>query len=85
MHIVMGMGAFLSTSAFLFGIWLLYRYAAGQISEPGYASIILSIWFFSGVIVLFLGFVGIYVGKIFIATKGRTIYIINDSTGVGTK
>ena len=85
MHIVMGMGAFLSTSAFLFGIWLLYRYAAGQISEPGYASIILSVWFFSGVIVLFLGFVGIYVGKIFIATKGRPIYIINDSTGVGTK
>lgn len=80
MHIVMGIGVLLSASSFLFGIWLLYTYANGHISQPGYASIILSIWFFSGIIVLFLGFVGLYVGKIFLATKRRPIYIINDDT-----
>lgn len=78
MHIVMGVGVVLSASAFLFGTSLLYRYATGQITEPGYASVILSIWFFSGIIVLFLGVVGLYVGKTFLATKQRPIYIIND-------
>lgn len=82
MHIVMGVGALLSASSFLFGVWLLYNYASGQISQPGYASIILSIWFFSGIMVLFLGFVGLYVGKIFLATKRRPIYIINDDTNL---
>lgn len=79
MRIVMGVGVFLSASAFVFGSWLLYRYAAGQISEPGYASIILSIWFFSGIIILFLGFVGLYVGRTFLATKHRPIYIIDEN------
>jgi len=74
----MGVGAILCTTAFFFGVGLLFRYAAGQVSEPGYASIILSLWFFSGIIVLLLGFVGLYVGKIYLATKQRPIYVVNE-------
>jgi len=78
MRLVMGVGAILCTTAFFFGVGLLFRYAAGQVSEPGYASIILSLWFFSGIIVLLLGFVGLYVGKIYLATKQRPIYVVNE-------
>jgi len=75
MRIVMGVGAGLSVSSFLLGLLVLFRYFLGYIAEPGYASLVLSIWFFSGVIILFIGFVGLYVGRIFLASKSRPLYV----------
>lgn len=44
----------------------------------GYASLIISIWFFSGLIISMLGIVGLYVGKTFEGVKSRPIYIIDE-------
>ncbi|MBA4320469.1 MAG: glycosyltransferase, partial [Flavobacterium sp.] len=48
-----------------------------QIEVLGYSSIIVSIWFLSGVLITTIGVTGIYVGKIFDQTKGRPPYIID--------
>ena len=77
MKIVMGLGALLRIFRFT-GIGVLSRYFLGLVSEPGYASLILTFLFFSGVIILALGFVGLYVGRIFIASKNRPLYILAD-------
>lgn len=69
-------GASIALSSFLYAILLLYRYFAGKILVPGYASLIVSIWFFSGCLMMTLGVVGMYVGKTFAATKQRPIYIV---------
>jgi len=37
----------------------------------------ISIWFLSGIIILILGIIGLYVGKIFEAVKDRPKYIIS--------
>jgi putative glycosyltransferase len=42
----------------------------------GYTSMIASIWFFSGLVILFLGIQGIYLSKMFIETKNRPYTII---------
>ena len=42
----------------------------------GWASLILSIWFLGGVIISFLGVIGIYLAKIFNETKGRPLYVV---------
>ncbi len=42
----------------------------------GYASIIVSIWFLGGVLILFLGIIGIYLAKIFNEVKNRPQYVI---------
>ncbi len=42
----------------------------------GWASLILSIWFLGGVIMSFLGVIGIYLAKIFNETKGRPLYVV---------
>ena len=77
MRIVMGIGAALSGVSFMAGSLVLVRYLLGQVSEPGYASLILSFLFFSGVIILVLGFVGLYIGRTFIASKDRPLYVLS--------
>ncbi len=46
------------------------------ISIDGWASIVISIWFFGGLIILFLGVIGIYLSKIFNETKNRPRTVI---------
>ena len=49
-----------------------------NISVPGTAGIIITISFFSGMILLTLGITGIYIARIFEEVRGRDSYIIKD-------
>ncbi len=68
-------GFFISCISFCFAIITIVQYFLGNISVSGYASLIISIWFFSGLIMTTLGVVGLYVGKTFEGVKDRPIYI----------
>lgn len=71
------LGLAISILAFLFALFLLFEYVSGIITVPGYASIIISVWFLSGLIIMTLGIIGLYVGKIFEGVRNRPIYVIN--------
>lgn len=71
-------GLFISSASFLYGLWYLYKYISGQIIVLGFTSIILTITFLSGVIILTLGMVGVYVGKTFDQSKQRPTYITQE-------
>jgi putative glycosyltransferase len=45
----------------------------------GFASIMLSLWFLGGTIILFLGVLGLYVAKIFQEVKRRPLYIVRNT------
>ena len=49
-----------------------------NISVPGTAGIIITISFFSGIILITLGITGIYIARIFEEVRGRDSYVIND-------
>ena len=51
-------------------IYSLVSYFTGH-AEPGWASLIISIWFLGGVQLAAIGLVGQYVGKIYVETKER--------------
>ena len=70
-------GILLSGGAFVFVFVTLLRYWAGQIIQPGYASLIVSIWFFAGLLLSVLGMVGLYIGKTFEQVKNRPLYIVD--------
>lgn len=70
-------GVGISIISFILGIYNLYLSLTGQIAVLGYSSIIVSIWFLSGIIITTIGVSGIYVGKIFDQTKNRPIFIID--------
>ncbi len=64
-------GFIISSISFIFAIIIIVRYFLGNIIVSGYASLIVSIWFFSGLIMTTLGIVGLYVGKTFEGVKKR--------------
>ncbi len=71
-------GLIISLISFLFGLYNVYLTFNHEIEVLGYSSIIVSIWFLSGIIITTIGITGIYVGKIFDQTKDRPIYLIDE-------
>lgn len=70
-------GMIMSVVSFIVGLITIFKYFKGEISVLGYSSLMVSIWFLSGVIITIIGIVGIYVGKIFDQSKGRNSFIID--------
>lgn len=58
-------------------IYVLIRYFGGETIE-GWTSLMLSIWFCTGVLLMALGIIGEYVGKIYIEVKERPRYSVED-------
>lgn len=71
----------LGLSIFLFSFFIagyyIYKYLNNEIIVLGYASLMVSLWFLSGIIIFILGVIGIYIGKTFERVKNRPIYIID--------
>ena len=80
LRLTVKLGLLLAGGAFLFVPITLWRYLTGQITQPGYTSLILSIWFFSGLLLAVLGMVGLYIGKTFEQVKNRPLYLIDEQT-----
>ena len=64
--------------SFVIGIIYLIKYFLGHIVVLGFTSLIISIWFLSGVIIATLGMVGVYVSKTFEKVKGRPVFITSE-------
>lgn len=76
LYISIVIGLVLSLSSMGIALWFFIRYFAWKIPVTGWTSLIVSIWFLSGVIIANLGVLGIYIGKIYNETKNRPIYAI---------
>ena len=75
-------GMFISMLSAVIAAYYLIMYWMGGVVVSGYTSLILSVWFLSGCIILMLGIVGLYVGKMFDQTKSRPLYIIDKKVNV---
>ena len=66
----------------LYSIIVLYEVLVIGLTIPGWASTILIITFLGGVQLFSIGLLGIYISKIFLETKRRPNYIIDNSEGI---
>tara|TARA_E500000178_G_scaffold350843_1_gene410621 strand:+ start:4406 stop:5338 length:933 start_codon:yes stop_codon:yes gene_type:complete len=73
--IILGMFSIIFSMLLIF--YALYMKFA-DIAVPGTAGIIITVSFFSGIILLTLGITGIYIARIFEEVRGRDSYIIKD-------
>lgn len=69
------LGLFFMVAALAIGIYTLIRYFSGETVE-GWSSLILSIWFCTGILLMGMGIMGEYIGKIYIEVKQRPRYNI---------
>jgi B-glycosyltransferase, glycosyltransferase family 2 protein len=78
-------GLCISILAVLVTLFYLCLALSGSIKVMGYASLILSIWFNTGIMLMTIGMVGIYVGKTFSQTKRRPTFIVADALNLPEK
>ena len=71
-------GFIVSFIAFVWIVYLLVRPLFGVSTGAGYSSLMAVILFLGGVQLLSLGIIGEYVGRIFIETKNRPLYLIEE-------
>lgn len=72
-------GFLMSALSFLFAVYLIVCKLIWAVPLSGWTSTIVSIYFVGGLLMVNLGVVGLYLGKVFDETKGRPIYIVRDT------
>lgn len=70
---VMGFCVFLCSMAML--VYVLVSYFTGHV-VAGWSSILVSVWVIGGILLLSMGIMGEYIGKIYLETKRRPRYIV---------
>ncbi len=85
LRIIIGLGFVVSLGAILYALTIFWRAIFGGIDVPGWSSVIISVWLLSGVHMIVIGIVGVYVGKIFDTAKKRQIYIIKDAINIESR
>lgn len=82
MRIMVKIGLFITLISFVIGFVYLIQYLCGDIVVMGYASLIISLWFIGGVLIFFIGVVGIYLGKVLEQSKNRPTFIVRQTLNV---
>jgi dolichol-phosphate mannosyltransferase len=77
-------GFSISFFALLYALWLIARYFINAHVVDGWTSLMVSLYFLSGLIVVVVGIVGLYVGKIYTEAKNRPLYIVKDTTSASS-
>ena len=75
LYAIVNMGIFFIVIAFCIAIYVVHALIVGT-AVPGWSSLILSIWLVGGFVLVSIGIVGIYIGKIFTEVKHRPLYHI---------
>ena len=75
MKFVTGLGIFVFLVSIAMMIYAFVSYFTGRV-VAGWTSILISVWAIGGMVLLGLGIVGSYIGKIYLETKKRPRYIV---------
>ncbi len=71
-------GFAVSGASFVLGVYMLVRHLVFGATVAGYTYIIVSIFFTGGVLLLALGVIGEYIGRINTEVRNRPLYVIKD-------
>lgn len=65
----------------IIGVYVLHALWTGT-AVPGWSSLILSTWFVGGIVMMSIGIIGVYVGKVYKEVKARPLYNIAEELGM---
>jgi len=72
------LGVIIAALSFIYGSIIILKTLLFGIDSPGYASMITVVLFLGGVQLMGIGILGEYIGRIYMETKNRPIYIIEE-------
>ncbi|MBQ9673713.1 MAG: glycosyltransferase family 2 protein [Ruminococcus sp.] len=77
LRFISGLGIIIFLAAIIYIIITLIQTAIFGIDVPGYATTLMIVLFMGGIVEFSLGIIGEYLGRVFIESKSRPIYIIH--------
>ena len=77
---ILYLGCFFLLLSLFSGFYVLHALIV-HTAYPGWASLMLSMWFIGGIVLLSIGVVGVYVGKIYTEAKHRPLFNIQEIVG----
>jgi len=74
-------GLIIFCASLLYSFYIVYLRLVGLRPVDGWTSLIVSVWLLGGLVILFLGVIGIYLSKVFAETKRRPLSIVRKVYG----
>ena len=74
-------GVAVSLAAFLVALFFALRTLLYGVDVPGFATLVVALFFFSGIQLVSLGVLGEYIGRIFAEVKRRPLYLVAERIG----
>lgn len=62
--------------SFLYAAWIIVRTLVSGVDVPGYASLLTAVVFLGGLQLVGIGIMGEYIGRIYIESKNRPVYLV---------
>jgi dolichol-phosphate mannosyltransferase len=81
LRLALGSGVFLAFAALIYGAVAIGLKLSGVSLVPGYASLLFAVTFFSGIQLIVLGMIGLYVGRIYDEARSRPLYVVRETHG----
>lgn len=78
LRIIVKVGFVISLLSAFYAIFLIWHALVVDVPVAGWTSVMVSLWFIGGLLMMMLGVVGVYVGKAFDETKHRPLYIVSE-------
>ena len=82
LRFAVGLGFCMSALSFILALYNVIAKWVGVIQVPGYTTTVFSIWFVGGLLLLVMGIMGLYIGKIYNQVKGRQLFIVKDKVNL---
>ena len=78
-------GFVIAAASLLTASTLVLRYIMFGIAVAGWTSILVSLWLIGGILMMNLGFLGLYIGRIYDETKNRPLYVIRELRNLASR
>ncbi len=79
------LGLLTALGAFVYGAWIIVKTLVYGADVPGYPSLMVVILFLGGIQLIALGIIGEYLGRLFMESKQRPLYLIDRFEAPGQK
>ena len=76
-------GALGALATFLYALFIVLRTLTLGVDVPGYASLLVAVLFIGSLQLLSIGLLGEYIGRVYLETKQRPVYVVRREFGTG--